>query len=92
MVDFAVSQVLDTFITIFGVFVIVFTVLGNSLVILSIIVDKRLRRVGNIFIVSLAASDLLVGIVVAPLSLAYQLANPLAPWENFVRFLDGNGC
>ncbi|KAK3094767.1 hypothetical protein FSP39_005952 [Pinctada imbricata] len=75
MVDINVSEVLNTFITIFGVLVIGFTVLGNSLVILAIIVDKRLRRVGNIFIVSLAASDMLVGILVAPLSLTYQLTH-----------------
>ncbi|XP_069139360.1 5-hydroxytryptamine receptor 1D-like [Argopecten irradians] len=68
-----VSEVINYGIIVFGVFVITATILGNSLVILAIIIDKKLRRVGNIFIVNLAVSDILVGAIVSPLSLVYQI-------------------
>ncbi|KAJ8317615.1 hypothetical protein KUTeg_005519 [Tegillarca granosa] len=71
----SVSEVLNTAITVFGIFVIVATVLGNLLVIAAIFCDRRLRRVGNIFIVNLAISDILVGVLVTPLALFYQLSD-----------------
>ena len=69
----SITEVFNYFVVLFGVFVIIATIFGNSLVILAIIRDKKLRRVGNIFIVNLAISDLLVGIIVTPLSLVYQI-------------------
>lgn len=69
----AVSQLLNFFIIGFGILVIVTTVFGNSLVILAIICDKKLRRVGNIFIISLAISDILVGSLVTPFALLNQV-------------------
>lgn len=69
----SVSEVINYVIIVFGVLVIAATILGNSLVILAIIVDKKLRRVGNVFIVNLAISDVLVGAIVSPLSLVYQI-------------------
>ncbi|CAD6193402.1 unnamed protein product [Caenorhabditis auriculariae] len=49
---------------------IVLVVVGNSLVIFAVIFDQKLRSVTtNKFIASLAVSDLLVGLVVMPLSL-----------------------
>jgi hypothetical protein len=68
-----VSRTINIFIAIFAVLIIIATVFGNSLVILSIVTDKRLHRVGNIFIVSLALSDILVGLCVTPFALTYQL-------------------
>ncbi|XP_061188359.1 5-hydroxytryptamine receptor 1A-like [Saccostrea echinata] len=68
-----VSRTISIFIAIFAVIIIIATVFGNSLVILSILTDRRLHRVGNIFIVSLALSDVLVGICVTPFALIYQL-------------------
>lgn len=68
-----VSRTINIFIAIFAVLTILATVFGNSLVILSIVTDKRLHRVGNIFIVSLALSDILVGLCVTPFALVYQL-------------------
>uniref|UniRef100_A0A914R5G0 G-protein coupled receptors family 1 profile domain-containing protein n=1 Tax=Parascaris equorum TaxID=6256 RepID=A0A914R5G0_PAREQ len=45
-------------------------VFGNSLVVLAVVCDRKLRTMTtNKFIASLAVSDLLVGIVVMPLSL-----------------------
>ncbi len=55
-------------------FVIAATILGNILVIVAVVTEKRLRKVGNSFIVSLAVSDLLVGLVVTPVALLYHLS------------------
>ena len=55
--------------------VILFIVLGNGLVILAIAVDRNLSQVQNYFIASLAVSDLLLGLLVMPLSLTYELTD-----------------
>ena len=45
------------------------TVFGNSLVVVSVIHEKALRTVTNYFIVSLATSDVMVALLVMPLSI-----------------------
>ena len=52
------------------------TVIGNSLVLIAIYKNHRLRTVTNCFIASLALADLLVGIVVAPLAALSYLGLP----------------
>ncbi|XP_038066321.1 histamine H1 receptor-like [Patiria miniata] len=47
------------------------TIFGNSLVIYAVRTEKRLQTVSNYFIVSLAVSDLLIGIIVMPISTIY---------------------
>ena len=42
------------------------TIAGNTLVIVAFGVDRKLRSFGNYFIINLAISDLIVGILVAP--------------------------
>ncbi|PIO63943.1 7 transmembrane receptor, partial [Teladorsagia circumcincta] len=55
---------------------IVMVVLGNGVVILAVLIDRKLKMVTtNKFIASLAVSDLLVGLVVMPLSLYYKIHN-----------------
>lgn len=49
------------------------TILGNTLVIVAVATTRRLRSVTNCFIVSLSVADLLVGCLVMPLSLIYQM-------------------
>nr|AHN85845.1 octopamine/tyramine receptor 1 [Nicrophorus vespilloides] len=53
--------------------IIILTVIGNILVILSVFTHKPLRIVQNFFIVSLAVADLTVAILVLPLNVAYSI-------------------
>lgn len=53
--------------------IIVSTIVGNILVILSVFTYKPLRIVQNFFIVSLAVADLTVAILVLPLNVAYSI-------------------
>ncbi|XP_039282206.1 tyramine receptor 1 [Nilaparvata lugens] len=54
-------------------FIIVGTIVGNILVILSVFTHKPLRIVQNFFIVSLALADLTVALLVLPFNVAYNL-------------------
>ncbi|XP_022080987.1 histamine H1 receptor-like [Acanthaster planci] len=47
------------------------TIFGNSLVIYAVKTEKRLQTVSNYFIVSLAVSDFLIGLIVMPISTTY---------------------
>lgn len=58
--------------------IIIVTIVGNVLVILSVFTYKPLRIVQNFFIVSLAVADLTVAILVLPLNVAYSI---LGRWE-----------
>ncbi|XP_006811548.2 prokineticin receptor 2-like [Saccoglossus kowalevskii] len=51
----------------------IFCGLGNTLLCITIFRLKRLRNVTNLFIASLAVSDLLVAVICAPLSLYYYI-------------------
>lgn len=70
----------------FGTLLIVATMLGNILVCLSVLLKRSLKTATNYFIVSLAAADLLLAILVLPLyvytevehSLTHQSNNPQA--------------
>lgn len=50
-------------------------VLGNSLVIAAVVNTRKLRTVTNIFIVSLACADLLLGIAVLPFSISLEVVD-----------------
>ena len=54
-------------------FLIIATILGNALVILSVFTYRPLRIVQNFFIVSLAVADLAVAILVMPFNVAYLI-------------------
>ncbi|XP_019571773.2 histamine H2 receptor isoform X1 [Rhinolophus sinicus] len=53
---------------------IVVTVAGNVVVCLAVSLSRRLRSLTNCFIVSLAITDLLLGLLVLPFSALYQLS------------------
>jgi octopamine/tyramine receptor len=62
-----------SFTTVILSLLIIVTVMGNILVILSVFTYKPLRIVQNFFIVSLAVADLTVAILVLPLNVAYYV-------------------
>lgn len=53
--------------------VMIATVVGNVLVILSVFTYKPLRNVQNMFIVSLAVADITVAVLVMPFNVAYSI-------------------
>nr|XP_020026666.1 histamine H2 receptor isoform X2 [Castor canadensis] len=53
---------------------ILITVAGNVIVCLAVSLNRRLRSLTNCFIVSLAVTDLLLGLLVLPFSAIYQLS------------------
>ncbi|XP_005008508.2 alpha-2C adrenergic receptor [Cavia porcellus] len=54
-------------------FLIVFTVVGNVLVVIAVLTSRALRAPQNLFLVSLASADILVATLVMPFSLANEL-------------------
>lgn len=50
-------------------------ILGNLLVIAAVYASAKLRNVTNIFIVSLATADLMLGLLVLPYALVYEVSN-----------------
>ncbi|XP_036291967.1 alpha-2B adrenergic receptor [Pipistrellus kuhlii] len=54
-------------------FLILFTIFGNALVILAVLTSRLLRAPQNLFLVSLAAADILVATLIIPFSLANEL-------------------
>jgi len=60
---------------ILGVIITLATIIGNILIIVAVIGQKRLRKIGNMLIINLAVSDFLVGVVVSPLALAYDITD-----------------
>ncbi|NXO50607.1 ADRA2 protein, partial [Aramus guarauna] len=54
-------------------FLVLFTITGNVLVILAVLSSRSLRAPQNLFLVSLAAADILVATLIIPFSLANEL-------------------
>ncbi|XP_030055454.1 alpha-2B adrenergic receptor [Microcaecilia unicolor] len=54
-------------------FLILFTIFGNVLVIIAVLTSRSLKAPQNLFLVSLAAADILVATLIIPFSLAKEL-------------------
>ncbi|NWH70584.1 ADRA2 protein, partial [Piaya cayana] len=54
-------------------FLVLFTITGNALVIVAVLSSRSLRAPQNLFLVSLAAADILVATLIIPFSLANEL-------------------
>ncbi|XP_075418788.1 alpha-2B adrenergic receptor [Tenrec ecaudatus] len=64
-------------------FLILFTVFGNALVILAVLTSRSLRAPQNLFLVSLAAADILVATLIIPFSLANELLGYWYFWHTW---------
>lgn len=54
-------------------FLILFTIVGNVLVVIAVLTSRALKPPQNLFLVSLASADILVATLVMPFSLANEL-------------------
>lgn len=77
-IDLAVPQWEAILVTVILTIIILLTIVGNILVILSVFTYKPLRIVQNFFIVSLAVADLTVAVLVLPLNVANMM---IGRWE-----------
>ena len=67
------TQLAIIFLAFFVTIIMILIVVGNLLVCIAIMTEKSLKAVQNWFIVSLAVSDLFLGIVIMPFSLSHEL-------------------
>lgn len=72
-IDLAMPQLEAFIVTVILTLIIVVTIVGNVLVILSVFTHKPLRIVQNFFIVSLAVADLTVAILVLPFNVVNMM-------------------
>ncbi|XP_061440628.1 alpha-2C adrenergic receptor [Rhineura floridana] len=76
-------------------FLIVFTIVGNVLVVIAVLTSRALRAPQNLFLVSLASADILVAALVMPFSLANELMGDWyfgKAWCNIYLALDVLFC
>ncbi|XP_015914699.1 probable G-protein coupled receptor No18 [Parasteatoda tepidariorum] len=70
-------SLLDISLIVILTIIILITILGNTLIITAVATTRRLRTVTNYFVVSLAASDLLVGLLVMPFAVVKEVTDGL---------------
>ncbi|XP_043935192.1 melatonin receptor type 1C-like [Protopterus annectens] len=69
------SESLTILLTSVMIFIAVMDVIGNALVIASVLKNKKLRNAGNVFVINLAVGDLMVGLYTYPLVSVATLYN-----------------
>ena len=67
---------------------ITIAILGNLLVCIAVLTDATLRKLSNLFFVSLALSDLLVASLVMPFAMVNDLTTSFVDWfgQEFCQF------
>lgn len=69
---------------VFLMFIDLVVICGNTMVIMAVYYTTKLRSVTNLFIVSLAVSDLLVGVLVLPFSAMWEVYKVSGCWNDSV--------
>ncbi|EEC07855.1 sulfakinin receptor, putative [Ixodes scapularis] len=67
--------------------IFVFAVVGNVLVLVTLVQNKRMRTVTNVFLVNLAVSDLLLGVLCMPFTLVGSLLRNFVFGEIMCRLI-----
>lgn len=67
-------------------FIDLMVIVGNCLVIAAVYISSKLRSVTNLFIVSLAVADLMVGLAVLPFSATWEVFKVVTYNINFFFF------
>ncbi|KAH7954063.1 hypothetical protein HPB49_015315 [Dermacentor silvarum] len=67
--------------------IFVFAVVGNVLVLVTLVQNKRMRTVTNVFLVNLAVSDLLLGVFCMPFTLIGSLLRNFVFGELMCKFI-----
>lgn len=75
---------------VFLAILILLCLIGNSLVLIAFVMYRRLRVITHYYILSLAVSDLLVGLVSMPIWLSYELTGftDIPDWINQVKMIE----
>ena len=71
------------------VLIVLFVFVGNCLTILVMMLNRRMRTIPNMFVASLAVSDLLIGLYIGPLAIA-ALVTSLCPFKDTTRKFQGS--
>ncbi|KAJ6215561.1 hypothetical protein RDWZM_010061 [Blomia tropicalis] len=89
-------DIIDATVIIIGGFLSIVTIIGNLLVMIAFKIDRKLQKISNFYLLSLAVADFLIGFISMPLALIYIISRgwPLGSmtcdfWLS-VDYLDSN--
>lgn len=67
--------------------ILLLAIVGNSLVIMTLVQNRRMRTITNVFLLNLAVSDILLGVLCMPFTLAGTLLRDFVFGEIMCKFL-----